>query len=192
MQLHDLNSSPAELDLTLLDLGPLAWVLEELRKSLEGATKALKRFMREAEASRDSDLAALDASQLRTARQQLHQAVGALEMVGMSAPALVLRAMETAVQKFIQSPALCTQDAAAKIELAGFSLIHYLENVLAGKPARPFPCFPSTATSRAWSARTASTRPTSGSLTGAGLNRCWTSPSRPGNTAANPGSCSTS
>jgi chemosensory pili system protein ChpA (sensor histidine kinase/response regulator) len=120
MQLHDLNSSPAELDLTLLDLGPLAWVLEELRKSLEGATKALKRFMREAEASRDSDLAALDAGQLRTARQQLHQAVGALEMVGMSAPALVLRAMETAVQKFIQSPALCTQDAAAKIELAGF------------------------------------------------------------------------
>jgi chemosensory pili system protein ChpA (sensor histidine kinase/response regulator) len=62
MQLHDLNSSPAELDLTLLDLGPLAWVLEELRKSLEGATKALKRFMREAEASRDSDLAALDAA----------------------------------------------------------------------------------------------------------------------------------
>lgn len=142
MQLHDLNSSPAELDLTLLDLGPLAWVLEELRKSLEGASKALKRFMREAEASRDSDLAALDATQLRTARQQLHQAVGALEMVGMSAPALVLRAMETAVQKFIQSPVLCTQDAAAKIELAGFSLIHYLENVLAGKPASAVSLFP--------------------------------------------------
>lgn len=142
MQLHDLNSSPAELDLTLLDLGPLAWVLEELRKSLEGASKALKRFMREADASRDSDLAALDATQLRTARQQLHQAVGALEMVGMSAPALVLRAMETAVQKFIQSPALCTPDAASKIELAGFSLIHYLEDVLAGKPASAVSLFP--------------------------------------------------
>jgi len=142
MQLHDLNSSPAELDMTLLDLGPLAWVLEELRKSLEGSTKALKRFIREADAAPGSDLAALDATQLRTARQQLHQAVGALEMVGMSAPALVLRAMETAVQKFIQSPAQCTPDAAAKIELAGFSLIHYLEDVLAGKPASAVSLFP--------------------------------------------------
>lgn len=142
MQLHDLNSSPAELDMTLLDLGPLAWVLEELRKSLEGSTKALKRFIREADATPGSDLAALDATQLRTARQQLHQAVGALEMVGMSAPALVLRAMETAVQKFIQSPVQCTSDSAAKIELAGFSLIHYLEDVLAGKPASAVSLFP--------------------------------------------------
>jgi chemosensory pili system protein ChpA (sensor histidine kinase/response regulator) len=26
------------------DLGPLAWVLDELRKSLDGATKALRRL----------------------------------------------------------------------------------------------------------------------------------------------------
>jgi len=142
MQLHDLNSQPAELDLTLLDLGPLAWVLEELRKSLEGSTKALKRFMRETEAGRDSEIGALDAGQLRIARQQLHQAVGALEMVGMSAPALVLRAMETAVQKFIQSPVQCNQDAIGKIELAGFSIVHYLEDVLAGKPASAVSLFP--------------------------------------------------
>ncbi|WP_457280022.1 hypothetical protein [Polaromonas sp. P5_D5] len=142
MQPHDLNSSPAELDMTLLDLGPLAWVLEELRKSLEGSNKALKRFLREAEGVSNSDLAALDAGQLRTARQQLHQAVGALEMVGMSAPALVLRAMETAVQKFIQTPGQCTQDAATKIELAGFSLTHYLEDVLAGKPVSAVSLFP--------------------------------------------------
>ena len=142
MQLHDLNSQPAELDLTLLDLGPLAWVLEELRKSLEGANKALKRFIRETEAGRDSEIGALDAGQLRTARQQLHQAVGALEMVGMSAPALVLRAMETAVQKFIQSPVQCNQDAIGKIELAGFSIVHYLEDVLAGKPASAVSLFP--------------------------------------------------
>jgi len=142
MKLNDLNSSPAELDLTLLDLGPLAWVLEELRKSLEAANKALKRFIRETESGRESEIGALDAGQLRTARQQLHQAVGALEMVGMSAPALVLRAMETAVQKFIQSPVQCKHDAVAKIELAGFSIVHYLEEVLAGKPASAVSLFP--------------------------------------------------
>jgi hypothetical protein len=142
MQAHDLDSSPAELDLTLLDLGPLAWVLDELKTSLESASKALRRFVREAETVSNSDLAALDAGQLRTARQQLHQSLGALEMVGMNAPALMLRAMESAVQKFIQSPALCTQDAANKIELAGFSLTHYLEDVLAGKPVSAVSLFP--------------------------------------------------
>jgi hypothetical protein len=67
------------------DLGPLAWVLDEVRKSLEAATKAVSRFMRDADAARLSDLEELDTSALRIARQQLHQACGALEMVGVTA-----------------------------------------------------------------------------------------------------------
>lgn len=141
-QAHDLDSSPAELDLTLLDLGPLAWVLDELKNSLENASKALRRFVREAETVSNPDLAALDPGQLRVAREQLHQSLGALEMVGMDAPALMLRAMESAVEKFIQSPGLCTQEAASRIELAGFSLTHYLEEVLAGKPVSAVSLFP--------------------------------------------------
>ncbi len=136
------NSSPAELDLAVNDLGPLAWVLDELRKSLDGAAKALKRFVRDAELARGSDLAALDASQLRIARQQLHQAVGALEMVGLGAPALVLRAMEAAVQKFVQHPELCSQEAATKVEQASFALTEYLEGVLADKPVSAVSLFP--------------------------------------------------
>ncbi|MEO8021470.1 hypothetical protein [Polaromonas sp.] len=142
MQSTPPNSSPAELDLTVIDLGPLAWVLDELRKSLDTSTKAVKRFVREAEVASGSDLAALDATQLRLARQQLHQAVGALEMVGMSAAALMLRAMEATVQKFVQHPAQCTQDASAKLELASFSLTAYLEDVLAGKPVSAVSLFP--------------------------------------------------
>src|SRR5256885_3753295 len=46
----------------------------------------------------------LDTSALRIARQQLHQACGALEMVGLGSPALVLRGMESAVQRFVQRP----------------------------------------------------------------------------------------
>ena len=142
MQSNVANSTAADLDLTGSDLGPLAWVLDELRKSLEGAAKALKRFVREAEAARGSDLAALDASQLRIARQQLHQAVGALEMVGLTEPALVLRAMEAAVQKFVQQPDQCSQDAAAKVERASFALTEYLEGVLAGKAVSAVSLFP--------------------------------------------------
>lgn len=142
MQSNVPNSTAAELDLAVNDLGPLAWVLDELRKSLDGAAKALKRFVRDAEAARGSDLAAVDASQLRIARQQLHQAVGALEMVGLAGPALVLRAMEAAVQKFVQQPEQCNQEAAGKIERASFALTEYLEGVLADKPISSVSLFP--------------------------------------------------
>ncbi|MDB5889976.1 MAG: response regulator [Polaromonas sp.] len=142
MQSNAFNSTATELDPAINDLGPLAWVLDELRKSLDGAAKALKRFVRDAEAARGSDLGALDASQLRLARQQLHQAVGALEMVGLAGPALVLRSMEAAVQRFVQQPGQCSQDAAAKIERASFALTEYLEGLLADRPVSAVSLFP--------------------------------------------------
>ena len=142
MQPNVQNSTAADVDFAVNDLGPLAWVLDELRKSLDGAAKALKRFVRDAEAAKGSDLAALDASQLRIARQQLHQAVGALEMVGLAAPAIVLRSMEAAVQRFVQQPEHCSQEAAARIERASFALTEYLEGVLADKPISSVSLFP--------------------------------------------------
>lgn len=139
-----LDTRPGSLtpDAPLEDLGPLAWVFDELRKSLDGATKAIKRFVRETEQSRHSDLEAADPASLRIARQQLHQAVGALEMVGLGAPAQVLRAMEAAVQRFVQKPQHCTEEAAGKVERAGFALIEYLEAVLNNKPVQPVALFP--------------------------------------------------
>ncbi len=121
------------IDIGVNDLGPLAWVLDELRKSLDSATKALKRYVRDAELAKGSDLNAADASQLRIARQQLHQSVGALEMVGFTSPASMLRGMEGAVQKFVVKPELCTDAAAAKVERASFALLGYLEALLIGK-----------------------------------------------------------
>jgi chemosensory pili system protein ChpA (sensor histidine kinase/response regulator) len=139
----DANNAPAnEWSQGDLDLGPLAWVLDELRKSLDGAVKAMRRFVRDAEVARQSDIAALDASALRIARQQLHQASGALEMVGMGPPSLLLRAMESVVQKYVLRPELCNDDAAAVIERASFALIDYLESVLAGKAPSPVALFP--------------------------------------------------
>ncbi|OOG50745.1 Hpt domain-containing protein [Polaromonas sp. C04] len=124
------------------DLGPLAWVLDEIRKSLDGATRSLKRFAREAETARGSNLADIDTGQLRIARQQLHQSVGAMEMVGLGAPAHVLRAMEAAVQRFFQHPELCTDEAATKVERAGFALTEYLQAVLSGRPVSSVALFP--------------------------------------------------
>ena len=143
MQAHETSVDlDPSADISVKDLGPLAWVLDELRKSLDGAIKALRRFVRDADLALGSDLAALDTSHLRIARQQLHQAEGALEMVGLSAPATVLRAMEAAAQKFVQRPELCTKEQAAKVERASFALTEYLDAVMRSKPASSVALFP--------------------------------------------------
>jgi chemosensory pili system protein ChpA (sensor histidine kinase/response regulator) len=133
MQNLDTANATFTTDVHANDLGPLAWVLDELRKSLDSATKALRRYVRDAELARGSDLAAVDSGQLRISRQQMHQAVGALDMVGFAGPATLLRSMENAVARFVTRPELCTEAAAIKIERASFALTGYLETVLAGK-----------------------------------------------------------
>ena len=55
---------------------------------------------------------------------------------------MVLRAMEAAIQKFVQQPELCSQDAVAKIEYASFALTEYLEGLLADKPFSAVSLFP--------------------------------------------------
>ncbi|MBC5763175.1 hybrid sensor histidine kinase/response regulator [Ramlibacter albus] len=137
-----MQANDTDLDLATNDLGPLAWVLDELRKSLESASSALRRFVRDATLARGQDMASVDAGQLRIARQQLHQAVGALEMVGLAPPAHMLRAMESAVQKFVERPELCTEAASSKVERAGFALTEYLEALLLGKPVSAVALFP--------------------------------------------------
>ena len=135
-----LESQPSPTPLA--DLGPLAWVLDELRKSLEVATKSVHRFVRESDHARHNEHDAVDPAPLRMARQHLHQAVGALELVGLQAPAQVVRAMEAAVKRFVQKPHLCTADAAADLERAGFALMDYLGAVLGTRPVRPLSLFP--------------------------------------------------
>jgi chemosensory pili system protein ChpA (sensor histidine kinase/response regulator) len=127
------NPHETELGEGARDLGPLAWVLEELRKSLDGATRALRRFARDAELARGSDIESLDTSQLRGARQQLHQAVGALDMVDLPAPARMVRLMESAAQRFIAHPELCGDAAVQRLDRASFALTEYLEGSLKGR-----------------------------------------------------------
>ena len=136
------TEAPADSELLLNDLGPLAWVLEELRKSLDFSNKALRRFVREADLARGTELTEMDASQLRVARQHLHQAVGALEMIGLPTPASLLRSMEAVVQKYVQHPELCNEAAAVAMDRNGIALTEFLEGVLKGKSASPVALFP--------------------------------------------------
>ena len=124
------------------DLGPLAWVHAELRKTLDNAVKLLRHFAHEVESSGESDLTSHDAATLRNVRQMLHQCAGALVMVGMEQTALVLQAMEAAVHRLVQEPEQCRNEAVAVLESASFAVIEYLDSILAGKNVSPVALFP--------------------------------------------------
>lgn len=124
------------------DLGALARAIEELRQSLDGAAKAVGRFVREADPLPGTGLATRDAALLPQARECLHQAGGALDTVGMAAPALVVRAMEAAVRRLEQTPQWCTAAAASSLEGASLALLEYLKAVLAGENVSSVALFP--------------------------------------------------
>ncbi len=124
------------------DLSALSWVHAELRRSLEQAHKSLRRYLKEAVAASGSDVDVVDPAVLRSARAQLHQSVGALELVGLPAGADMLRASEAAVQRMVSRPALVTTAAVETIERASFALLDLLARQLAGKPISPVLLFP--------------------------------------------------
>ena len=124
------------------DLSSIAWVHEELRRSLEAAHKSLRRFLKDAEAVTGSDIDSVDPGVLRSARSQIHQGVGALELVGLPAAAIVLRASETAIQRSIAKPQSLTPELVSDLEHASFGLLDYLSRLLAGKHVSSLSLFP--------------------------------------------------
>ena len=137
------DSGPVDFDaLPGDDLSALSWVHGELRRSLENATKALRRHLKDAEAAAGGDIDAIDPAVLRQARTQLHQGVGALELVGLPALAAVLRAAESAVQRLVAKPALIDVKAVDVIERVAFGLLDYLSRLLARKSVSPLMLFP--------------------------------------------------
>ena len=124
------------------DLSTLAWVRDEVGKSLETAHKALRRCLKEVAAAAGSDVDDIDPAILRAARLQVHQGVGALELVGLPEGAILLRAMEAAVQRFSARPQKLEPAAVDAIERASFALLDYISRLLADKPVSAVALFP--------------------------------------------------
>ncbi len=124
------------------DLSALAWVHEELRKSLETAHKALNRSLKDAAVTGFSDTDALDPAVLRSARQQIHQGVGALELAGLPAGAMLLRASEALVQRYVTRPQSINEEGVRAIESASFALLDLIRRRLAGKTVSVLALFP--------------------------------------------------
>lgn len=124
------------------DLGPLAWINDEVRRSLESTVKALLRYSRDVEAAKVSDLEAIDTTGIRVAKQYLHQVKGALQMVGVGQAAELVGLMEVAAQRFAAKPHLCTEKSVALMERTSFALLEYLSHVLKGRNVSFVALFP--------------------------------------------------
>ncbi len=129
------------------DLGPLAWVMDEVRLSLAEALTALLAFAQDNEKARATDLAQVDDGALRLARQQLHQAAGALEMVNLQPVATTLRALDAVVQRWQQKPQVASSDAATSLTQGVWAVQDFLTRLLQQKPLPALALFP---TYEAW------------------------------------------
>ena len=128
---------------TARDLGPLAWVLNDLRQSMPMAIMGLRRA---ALASKSATLESegwQDDINLLSARRQFEQAAGALAMVGQLETAKVLNEAKTAIETFIQKPVTCTEEAVAQIQRAGQAVINFSQARLSGRTYSPVALFPS-------------------------------------------------
>ena len=125
------------------DLTALAWVLDELRRSLDTAHKSLRRLLRDQEmraaGGTPDGLATLPAMQ--QARSLVHQGVGVLEMIGQPAAARCLGATELLLQRVGQESQL-DADQVGAVERLSFALLDYLARLLAGQPVNSVALFP--------------------------------------------------
>ncbi len=114
------------------DIAPLAWVIDEIRTSLNDAVGGVKNFLG----------AKQDLDSLRNARNQVHQANGALQLLDLRGVALVTEAVEQLLRRWESDPKDCLPAAVRTIEAALAAVIAYLEGLLAGRPNQPIRLYP--------------------------------------------------
>ncbi|MDO8932229.1 MAG: Hpt domain-containing protein, partial [Rhodocyclaceae bacterium] len=120
-----------------LDIGPLTWVKGEIDLALERAGAALERY--------GADTA--DVASLRQARGHLHQAHGALAIVGLDGLTQfsdtlehLLAACDASVLEDGAVPWSATVGTAAQHALA--AIRHYLDDLVGGLPDQPLRLYP--------------------------------------------------
>lgn len=114
------------------DIAPLAWVIDEIRTSLDDAVGAVKTFLGTKQ----------DIDSLRNARNQVHQANGALQLLDLRGVALVTEAVEQLLRRWEADPKDCLPAAVRTIETALAAVIAYLEGLLSGRPNQPIRLYP--------------------------------------------------
>ncbi len=125
------------------DLSPLAWVQEELRRTLESVHKALRRVLRDADARATTVGGDGQPSPaLQGAAQQMHQAAGVLAVVSLPAAAHLLRAAEATLFRLAENPSGVTIAEIEAVERADFAVLAFIAKTLAGGQPSSLALFP--------------------------------------------------
>ncbi len=114
------------------DIAPLAWVIDEIRGSLGQAVESVKAFLANKQ----------DAEPLRNARNQVHQAHGALQLLDLRGVALVTESIEQLLHRWDREPKECGPSAVRTVETAVAAILNYLGGLLSGRPNQPILLYP--------------------------------------------------
>jgi chemosensory pili system protein ChpA (sensor histidine kinase/response regulator) len=114
-------------DTTDLDLGPLSWVKGEIDLALGRAHEALGKFTENPG----------DSAQLKFARTHLHQAHGALSIVGLDGITQFSETVELLLSDIEDGRAAATPAAGELAQRAVTAIRHYLDELAGGMPNQP-------------------------------------------------------
>ncbi|MEP6655980.1 MAG: Hpt domain-containing protein [Betaproteobacteria bacterium] len=114
------------------DLGPLSWVQPEIDEALRRGLEALAAYTAAPE----------DATALKHARTHVHQAAGAIQMVGLDAVVAFTDEIERQLSDLDARPASETPAVSLCIDRACRKLQIFLDELVNGAPAVPLKLFP--------------------------------------------------
>src|SRR5689334_888585 len=114
------------------DVGPLSWVKGEIDHAIERAQEALRAF---AANSRD-------AAQLKSSQSHLHQAHGALSIVGLEGITRLSEELEALLAGIEVEASLRKGEVFGLAERALGGIRAYLDQLMAGKPNQPLRLYP--------------------------------------------------
>jgi chemosensory pili system protein ChpA (sensor histidine kinase/response regulator) len=123
---------PNELMDAAQDLAPLAWVIDEIRASLGAAVSGVKTFLGSKQ----------DLDALRNARNHIHQANGALQLLDLRGVALVTDGIEHLLRRWEGAAEECVPSSVRTVETAVAAIVAYLEGLLSGRPNQPVRLYP--------------------------------------------------
>ena len=115
------------------DVGPLSWVKAEIDQSLRSAGSALSKF---------AAAGAMDIDKFKSAINLLHQAHGALEIVGIAGLTRVSEELEALLNDIGHGKVVCDEAVLQLAQRAMQALARYLDELMAGEPNQPLRLLP--------------------------------------------------
>lgn len=130
----DGSALPANAESVPFDVEPLSWVLGEIHAALILSGDTLKQALNEKGEQQQASL--------MHARAYLHQAHGAIQILGLEGVSLVSASVHTLLEQIGTNLVQFNQDLVQKIELSFRAIYEYLDELLAGAPQQALRLFP--------------------------------------------------